>query len=242
MADVGISVETAADVAKEAADFVLLKQSLSVLRAGILQGRRTFANTLKYIYTTTSANFGNMISMAGASMFLPFLPLLAKQILLNNFLSDFPAVGIPTDNVDEEMLKKPRRWNVRSIRAFMVVFGLVSSLFDFATFGLLLFVAKANEPTFQTAWFIESLLSELVIALVVRTRKLFFKSRPGRLLWVSTLVAAIATLVIPYLPVMRLMGFVPLPLWLLASLVGLTLVYVAAAEVAKKLFFRKFTD
>ncbi len=236
-ADIGISVETAVDVAKEAADFVLLKQGLNVLVEGIKQGRRTFANTLKYIYTTTSANFGNMVSMAGASLFLPFLPMLAKQILLNNFLSDFPAIGIPGDNVDEEMLIKPRRWDVKSIRNFMVVFGLVSSLFDYATFALLLLIAKAQAPQFQTAWFIESLLSELVIALVVRTRRLFFRSKPGRVLWVSTLIAAVLTLVIPYLPFASALGFVPLPLWLMASLVGLTLLYVLAAEIAKKIYF-----
>ena len=237
-ADIGISVESAVDVAKETADFVLLKQGLSVLAEGIRQGRKTFSNTLKYIYTTTSANFGNMVSMAGASLFLPFLPMLAKQILLNNFLSDFPAVGIPGDNVDEEMLTKPRRWDVRSIRGFMVVFGLVSSLFDYATFGLLLFIARAQEPQFQTAWFIESLLSELVIALVVRTRRLFYRSKPGRVLWVSTLIAAVLALAIPYLPFAGALGFVPLPLWLIASLIGLTALYVLAAEIAKKIYFK----
>ncbi len=240
-ADIGISVETAVDVAKEAADFVLLKQGLGVLVEGIKQGRRTFANTLKYIYTTTSANFGNMVSMAGASLFLPFLPMLAKQILLNNFLSDFPAIGIPGDSVDPEMLIKPRRWDVKAIRNFMVVFGLVSSLFDYATFALLLMLAKAQESQFQTAWFVESLLSELVIALVVRTRRVFFRSRPGKVLWVSTLIAAVLTLLIPYLPFASALGFVPLPIWLLLSLVGLTLLYVLAAEIAKKIYFKKLS-
>ncbi len=240
-ADIGISVEQAVDVAKEAADFVLLRQDLGVLHAGIEEGRRTFANTLKYIFTTTSANFGNMFSMAGASLFLPFLPLLAKQILLNNFLSDFPAIGIASDNVDEDMVARPHRWNIRFIRDFMIIFGLVSSLFDYVTFGLLLFVARATEQQFQTGWFIESLLTELVIALVVRTRRPFFLSRPGKLLWTSTLVVSLVTLAVPYLPYGQILGFTPLPAWLMAALVALTALYVVAAEIAKKFFYERIT-
>lgn len=236
-ADVGISVDQAVDVAKEAADFVLLRHDLDVLLAGIKEGRRTFANTLKYIFTTTSANFGNMLSMAGASIFLPFLPLLAKQILLNNFLSDFPAMGIPGDNVDNDLVEKPHRWNIHFIRNFMIVFGLVSSVFDYATFGILLFVVHATEQQFQTGWFIESLLTELVIALVVRTRRPFFRSRPGKALWMLTLVVSIATLVIPYLPFSHFLGFTPLPVWVMIALVALTGLYVAAAEIAKKIFY-----
>lgn len=238
-ADVGISVEQAADVAKEAADFVLLRHDLGVLRAGIEEGRRTFANTLKYIFTTTSANFGNMVSMAGASAFLPFLPLLAKQILLNNFLSDIPAVGIARDNVDADMMQRPHRWNIRMIRTFMIVFGLVSSVFDYATFGLLLWVAHATEAQFQTGWFVESLLTELAVALVVRTRGPFLRSRPGTLLWASTVAVALVTLLLPYLPVAPLLGFTPLPLWLTAALVGVTGLYVVAAEAAKKVFYAR---
>jgi Mg2+-importing ATPase len=239
-ADVGISVEKAVDVAKEAADFVLLRHDLDILLSGIREGRRTFANTLKYIFTTTSANFGNMLSMAGASLFLPFLPLLAKQILLNNFLSDIPAIGMPGDNVDEDMVSRPHRWNIHMIRNFMVIFGLVSSVFDYATFGLLILVAHASEQQFQTGWFIESLLTELVIALVVRTRKVFYKSRPGRLLWVLTLSVGLLTILAPYLPFSRFLGFTPLPLWLMGALIGLTLLYVAAVEVVKKHFFSRF--
>ena len=238
-ADIGISVDQAVDVAKEAADFVLLRQDLGVLHAGIEAGRRTFANTLKYIFTTISANLGNMLSMAGASLFLPFLPLLAKQILLNNFLSDFPAVTIGGDNVDDEMIARPHRWNVRMIRNFMIIFGLVSSFFDYATFGLLLFVLRASEPQFQTAWFIESLLTELVIALVVRTRKPFFRSKPSRLLWISTLVISLLTLAIPYLPFVSLLDFTPLPAWVMVALVTLTCLYVLAAEIAKKFFYAR---
>ncbi len=241
-ADIGISVDQAVDVAKEAADFVLLKHDLSVLLAGIKQGRQTFANTLKYIFTTTSANFGNMLSMAGVSLFLPYLPLLAKQILLNNFLSDFPAIGIPGDNVDEEMLARPHRWNIKYIRSFMIIFGLVSSLFDYATFGLLLFVAHTAEGQFQTSWFIESLLSELVIALVIRTRRPFFRSKPGKVLWMITLIVGLVTLTIPYLPFGDVLGFTPLPAWLMASLVGITILYIVAVEVVKKVFYRHFKN
>jgi P-type Mg2+ transporter len=238
-ADIGISVDQAVDVAKDAADFILLQSDLGVLRAGIEEGRRTFANTLKYIFTTTSANFGNMLSMAGASLFLPFLPLLPKQILLNNFLSDLPAFGIASDNVDEDMVTRPHRWNIRFIREFMIIFGLVSSVFDYATFGLLLLVVHATEQQFQTGWFVESLLTELVIALVVRTRRLFFLSRPGKFLWISTLIVSVATIVLPYTRFGALFGLIPLPAWVTAALVGFTGLYVVAAEIAKKYFYRR---
>ncbi len=177
-ADVGISVDSAVDVAKDASDLVLLKQDLDILKQGIDEGRRTFANTLKYILTTTSANFGNMFSMAAASMFLPFLPLLASQILLNNFLSDIPGTSIASDNVDPEWVARPRRWDNQFIARYMIVFGLVSSIFDLMTFGLLLYVFNVTANEFRTGWFVESLLTELVIALVVRTRRLCFRSRP----------------------------------------------------------------
>jgi Mg2+-importing ATPase len=238
-ADVSLSVDTAVDVAKDAADFVLLKTDLGILREGIDEGRRTFANTLKYILTTTSANFGNMFSMAGASMFLPFLPLLASQILLNNFLSDIPAITIAGDNVDPEWVEKPRRWNTKFIRNYMVLFGLVSSIFDFLTFGILLFLFRTSPEEFRTGWFIESLLTELVIALVVRTRHPFFRSRPGTLLLVSTLVFIGMTLVLPYLPFSSVFGFIPLPAPLMLTLLGLTAFYVLATELAKKFFYSR---
>lgn len=240
-ADIGISVDKAVDVAKEAADFVLLRQELSVLLEGIKEGRRTFANTLKYIFTTTSANFGNMLSMAASSLFLPFLPLLAKQILLNNFLSDIPALGMPGDSVDEEAILKPHRWNIRMIRNFMIVFGSISSLFDLATFGLLLWVARGTQAQFQTGWFIESLLTELLVALVIRTRKVFYKSRPGKLLLVSSLLVGLFTLTLPYGPISSLMGFIPLPLWLMGMLVFLSLLYVVVVEGVKRIFFGMFS-
>jgi Mg2+-importing ATPase len=237
--DVSISVETAVDVAKSAADFVLLRQDLDILRDGIDEGRRTFANTLKYILTTISANFGNMFSMAGASLLLPFLPLLAPQILLNNFLSDIPAAAIARDNVDPEWVEKPRRWNTIFIRNYMVLFGLVSSIFDFLAFGALLYLFRASPVEFRTGWFVESLLTELVIALVVRTRRLFFRSRPGSLLLVSTLALAGLALTLPYLPFSRLFGFVPLPAPLMLALIGLTGSYVLTVEAVKKAFYAR---
>ena len=238
-ADVGLSVDTAVDVAKEAADFVLLKKDLGILRQGIDEGRVTFANTLKYILTTISANFGNMFSMAGASMLLSFLPLLAPQILLNNFLSDIPATTIASDNVDPEMVDKPHRWNTKFIRNYMILFGLVSSIFDFMTFGTLLFLFHASPEEFRTGWFIESLITELVIALVIRTRYLFFRSRPGTLLLVSSLIFIGITLVLPDLPFISVFGFIPLPAPLMLTLLGLTALYVIVTEVTKKFFYSR---
>lgn len=240
-ADVGISVEQAVDVAKEAADLVLLEHDLDVLRQGLVRGRNTFANTLKYILTTTSANFGNMLSMAGASLFLPFLPLLAKQILLNNFLSDIPGMTIANDSVDHEWVERPHRWNLEFIKRFMIVFGLVSGVFDYLTFGVLLLWFHASPEIFRTAWFIESLLTELVIALVVRTRRPFFRSRPGRALEISTGIAIVVTLVLPWTPVAGMFGLVALPKEVLFAICGITAMYVVAAELVKR-YYPAVTD
>jgi Mg2+-importing ATPase len=237
-ADTSLSVEHAVDVAKAAADFVLLDKDLDVIRRGIEEGRTTFANTLKYVLTTMSANLGNMISMAAASLFLPFLPLLAGQILLNNLLSDIPAIGIADDAVDLELIERPQRWNMRFIGRFMLEFGVVSSIFDFLTFGALLLVFRSGPAVFRTGWFVESLLTELVIALVVRTRRPFFRSRPGRLLLWSTLTLVVVTFSIPYLPFVDLFGFVPLPGVLLITVVGITALYLVAAEMTKSRFYR----
>ncbi|MGE3673182.1 MAG: HAD-IC family P-type ATPase, partial [Polyangiaceae bacterium] len=238
-ADTSLSVDQAVDVAREAADFVLLERQLDVIRRGIEEGRKTFANTLKYVLTTTSANLGNMVSMAVASLFLPFLPLLAGQILLNNFLSDIPALGIANDSVDPELVDRPRRWDIRFIARFMVEFGLLSSLFDLLTFGALLGLFHATPELFRTGWFVESLLTELVIALVVRTRRPLFRSRPGRLLFWSTQAVIVAAFVIPYLPHIGVLGFVAPPPALLALLALITLGYVVAAELMKRWFYRR---
>ncbi len=237
-ADTSLSVDQAVDVAREAADFVLLERDLDVIRRGIEEGRRTFANTLKYVQTTTSANLGNMISMACASLFLPFLPLLPGQVLLNNFLSDIPAIGLAGDNVDVEMVEAPRRWDIRMVGRFMVQFGVLSAGFDFLMFGLLLHVFHALAAEFRTAWFIESLLTELVIALVVRTRRPFYRSRPGRVLWGSTAILIPIAFAIPYLPGMGVLGFVPLPVPLVGAVAAVTLAYVLATEVQKRVFYR----
>ena len=238
-ADTSLSVEEAVDVAREAADFVLLERGLDVIRRGIEEGRKTFANTLKYILMTTSANLGNMVSMATVSVFLPFLPLTAGQILLNNFLSDVPAIGIADDTVDRELVDRPRRWDIGFISRYMVEFGALSSVFDFLTFGALLGVFLAAPQTFRTGWFVESLLTELVVALVIRTRRPFYRSRPGTLLLWSTIGLIILTLAIPYLPFMAVFGFVPLPAPLLATIAGITVLYVAATEWQKRWFFRR---
>jgi Mg2+-importing ATPase len=233
-----VSVDQAVDVAKEAADFVLLERHLEVIRRGIEEGRKTFANTLKYVLTTTSANLGNMVSMALASMFLPFLPLLAGQILLNNFLSDVPAIGLADDSVDPELVDHPRRWDMRFIGRFMVAFGVLSSLFDFLTFGALLGLLAATPELFRTGWFVESLLTELIIALVVRTRRPFFRSRPGTLLLASTLGIIAVTFAIPFLPFTGALGFTALPGTVLLTLIGITVLYVAATELVKARFYR----
>lgn len=238
-ADVGISVEEAVDAARESADIILLSRDLDVLRSGVEDGRRTFANTLKYISITTSANFGNMVSMALATPLLPFLPLAAKQILLNNFLSDVPSITISSDNVDPDRVSSPQRWNINDIQKFMVVFGLVSSVFDALTFAVLLLVFHADEATFQTSWFIISALTELAVVLVLRTHRPAYRSRPSLLLLCSTLVVAATTFIIPFLRVpSSAFGFVPLSAAQMGAIVAIVLGYIGATEVAKVWFFR----
>jgi Mg2+-importing ATPase len=237
-ADVSISVETAVDVAKATADLVLTRKGLDVIRSGIEHGRTTFANTLKYVLTTTSANFGNMISMAVAPLILPFLPLTAGQVLLNNFLSDVPAVGIASDRVDPELVARPRRWSTRFIGRFMLEFGLLSSLFDAATFAVLLLGFGATAQVFRTGWFVESLFTELVIALVVRTRRPAWRSRPGRTLVVTTVAVATVAFVLPYLPFIGVLGFTQPPALLMLAIVLITFCYVAASELLKQWFYR----
>jgi Mg2+-importing ATPase len=233
-ADVGISVEGAVDVARESADVVLLRPDLAVLRQGVEDGRRTFANTLKYICITTSANFGNMVSMAIATPLLPFLPLAAKQILLNNFLSDFPSMAISTDRVDEENVARPLAWDIGEVRRFMVVFGLVSTAFDLLTFWLLLVVFRADEALFQTAWFVVSVLTELAVVLALRTQRPAWRSAPSRLLFGSTLAVAALSLALPYLGALAgAFGFVPLAGPMVAVLLGVVAGYLGVTEAVK---------
>ncbi len=240
-ADVSVSVDTAVDIAKETADFVLLEHSLTVLREGIEEGRRVFANTMKYVYTTSSANFGNMLSMAGLSLAVPFLPLLPKQILLNNFLSDLPAMAIAGDRVDAEMVEKPRRWDVARIRNFMLTFGVISSAFDVMTFIVLLVVLRAAPDEFRTAWFVESLLTEVAILLVVRTHRPLLKSKPSRGVLLSTIAVALGAIALPYVPaIATTFNFIPLPASLMAILLAITVAYIAVNEIAKHQFRRRF--
>ncbi|OPY74897.1 MAG: Magnesium-transporting ATPase, P-type 1 [Syntrophorhabdus sp. PtaU1.Bin050] len=237
-ADVGISVNSAVDVAKEVADIVLLEKDLHVLANGVLEGRKTFANTLKYVFMATSANFGNMFSMAGASLFLSFLPLLPKQILFTNLLTDFPEMTIATDNVDKEMLGRPRRWNIKFIRNFMLVFGLLSSVFDYLTFGVLLFILHAPVKEFRTGWFMESVISASMIVLVIRTRGPFLKSKPGRALLMTTLLVVLVTILFPYTPMGTLFGFAPIPVPYLLTLLLVVVLYIISADIAKRFFYR----
>ena len=239
-ADVGISVESAVNVAKESADIVLLKQDLNVLIDGVREGRRTFTNTMKYIFMATSANFGNMFSMAGASVFLPFLPLLPVQILLTNLLTDLPAMTISSDNVDPTAIDKPADWNLPFIRRFMLTFGLLSSVFDYLSFGVLLWVFKANENLFQTGWFIESVLSASIIVLVVRTRQVAFRSRPGTWLMAATALIVVVVLLLPITPLARVFGFTAIPLSLYAAIIGVVTAYVLSAEGLKHWFYRRY--
>ncbi|MGZ5803601.1 MAG: cation transporting ATPase C-terminal domain-containing protein, partial [Xanthobacteraceae bacterium] len=239
-ADVGISVDSAVDVAKEAADMILLERDLVVLHAGVLEGRRTFGNIMKYIMMGTSSNFGNMFSMAGASLILPFLPMLPIQILLNNFLYDLSEVPIPMDDVDDELLAQPRHWDIQFIRNFMLVLGSVSSLFDFLTFGLLLWVFKANEALFQTGWFIESLATQVLVIFIIRTRRNPLRSRPNPLLAATSIGVVILGIALPYSALGRWFGFVPLPPSFLAALAGMVVCYLLLAEGVKRWFYRRF--
>ena len=238
-ADVGISVQQAVDVARESADIILLERDLGVLYRGIEDGRRAFANTLKYISITTSANFGNMVSMALATPLLPFLPLAAKQILLNNLLSDLPSLTISSDNVDREHLTSAQHWKIGDVQRFMIVFGLISSVFDLLTFATLHYVLKADAPLFQTVWFVISLLTELAVVLVLRTHGSAFASRPSRLLLWTTIAATVIALGIPYLgPFATLFGFIPLSGFDM-GLIGLILAgYIVSTEIAKRWIYR----
>jgi P-type Mg2+ transporter len=238
--DVGISVDTAVDVAKEASDIVLLEKNFEVLIHGVIEGRRTFANTIKYVFMATSANFGNMFSMAGASTFLSFLPALPKQILLTNLLTDMPEMTLATDNVDKELIAKPHKFNMKFIRKFMIVFGLLNSVADYTTFGVLLYFGSAPDQ-FRTGWFIENVFSAALVVLAMRTIKPLIKSRPGKYL-VLAIVAIICTVfVIPYTPLGKEFGFTPIPIFILELITIIVTIYIISVEIAKRLFYRKIT-
>ncbi len=251
-ADVGISVENAVDVAKESADLILLKPDLTVLDQGVLEGRKTFGNTMKYIMMGVSSNFGTMFSVAGASLFLSFLPMTAIQILLNNLLYDLSEATIPTDNVDDEYIGKPKRLDISYIRRFMVIMGPVSSIFDYLTFFLLLFVflplipgvgiSLHKQSVFQTAWFVESLATQALVVFVLRTRKTpFYKSKPGKYLVISTLAVVVAAFALPYTPLGAIFNFTPPPANFYLALVGLIGGYLFLVEVVKKWFIKRYS-
>lgn len=237
-ADVGISVDTAIDVAKDAADIVLLEKDLAVLATGVAEGRRIFANTIKYVLMGTSSNFGNMFSAAAASAVLTFLPMLPSQILLNNLLYDSSQLAIPTDRVDDELLHAPSHWNIAFIRRFMLTFGPISSMFDFLTFGLMLGVLHAGAVEFHTGWFVESLATQTLIIFAIRTRRVpFLRSRPGLLLTVTTLTVVTIGVALTVTPLSHSLGFTPLPWQFFAAMVVLTVAYLTLVEVTKKMFY-----
>ena len=238
-ADIGITVDNAVDIAKESADIVLLKKDLRVLRDGILEGRKTFGNTMKYIMMGTSSNFGNMVSVAAASLFLPFLPLLPVQILLNNLLYDVSQSTIPTDAVDEEYVLAPKRWDIGFIKKFLLVFGPVSSLFDILTFISLLVVFHAPMEIFRTVWFLESLCTQTFIIFAIRTTKVpFYKSHPSRLLIISSIFVVLAGIAITLTPAGGLFGFVPITLPYFLLIGALVAGYIVVVEIVKKRFYR----
>jgi Mg2+-importing ATPase len=240
VADVGISVDNATDVARSAADIILLEPSLAAISQGVTEGRRTFANTLKYIRMGTSSNFGNMLSMAGAALLLPFLPMSPGQILLNNLIYDASQTAIPSDNVDVEVESEPARWDVHAIERFMVIFGPVSSVFDYATFGaLLLMLGTHNENAFHTGWFVESLFTQILVVLAIRTRlSPFWRSRPSKQLAAAIVAALAAAVIIPLSPLGSVMGFGGLPWQFWVLLAGLVVAYLTLIEIVKVFFNR----
>jgi len=239
--DVGISVDNAVDVAKESADIILLEKKLRVLHDGVLEGRKTFGNTMKYILMGTSSNFGNMFSVAGGSLFLPFLPMLPIQILLNNLLYDLSELSIPTDNVDPEYISKPKKLDISLIRKFMIFLGPISSIFDFLTFFIMLFVFNATEPLFQTAWFIESLCTQTLAVFVIRTRRRpFYKSKPSMLLLLSCLSIVSAALILPLTPIGALFHFTEPPLTFFIFLAGLMVAYLLLVDFVKAWFYKRY--
>ncbi len=235
VADVGISVDNATDVARAAADVILLQPSLAAIAQGVREGRRTFANTIKYIRMGTSSNFGNMLSMAGAALLLPFLPMLPSQILLNNLIYDASQTAIPTDGIDPETEVEPAQWDIRGIERFMLVFGPISSIFDYLTFGLLLVIVNSNEAAFHTGWFVESLATQVLVIFVIRTRRTpFWRSRPSRPLLAAALGAVLVAVALPLSPLAGLLGFSSLPALYWVVLPLLVAAYLAIVELVKR--------
>jgi Mg2+-importing ATPase len=239
-ADVGISVENAVDVAKETADIILMKKGLQELMEGVIEGRKAFGNTMKYMMMGLSSNFGNMFSMLGAALFLPFFPMTAGQILLNNFLYDASQLAIPSDNVDEEYLSKPKHWDMKFIKKFMLIFGPISSIFDFLTFYLLYSVFGLSGSLFQTGWFIESLATQLFVIFIIRTRRIpFIQSRPSVYLIYSMIIVFLVALLLIYSPLAAYFGFSALPGNVLFTIFGLVIIYLVLVEIAKQIFYKK---
>lgn len=240
-ADIGISVDSAADVAKDAAEMILLEHDLGVLQSGVIEGRRTFGNIMKYIMMGTSSNFGNMFSMAGGALFLPFLPMLPTQILLNNMLYDISEIPIPMDNVDKEYLKRPRQWDINFVRKFMLIVGPISSIFDFLTFFVMLKVFQAGEALFHTGWFLESLATQVLVIFIIRTRKNPLKSRPNPWLTACSLLVVAVAILLPFTPLGRFFGFVPPPALFFVILAGMVIVYLLMVEFVKQWFYKRYT-
>lgn len=241
-ADIGISVDSAVDVAKDAADMILLEHDLKALQSGVIEGRRTFSNIMKYIMMGTSSNFGNMFSMAGASLFLPFLPMLPTQILVNNMLYDISEIPIPLDNVDKEYLMRPRQWDINFVRKFMLVIGPISSIFDFLTFFVMLKVFQAGEVLFHTGWFIESLATQVLVIFVIRTRKNPLKSHPNRWLTICSLFVVALAVLLPFTSLGTYLGFVAPPLLFFFILTIMVVVYLVMVEIVKQWFYRRYNS
>jgi Mg2+-importing ATPase len=238
-ADVGLSVQGAVDVAKQAADMILLENDLMVLHQGMLEGRRTFGNVMKYIMMATSSNFGNMFSMAAATLFLPFLPMLPLQVLLNNLLYDVSEIALPLDNVDAQDLQQPRQWDMGFIRSFMLSIGPISSVFDFLTFYGLSLLFGLQESLFRTGWFVESMATQVLVIFVIRTRLNPLRSRPNRWLVLTSVAVLAVALALPFSPLAPVLGFAALPAIYFAWLAALLLAYLLAVEVAKQWFYKR---
>jgi Mg2+-importing ATPase len=239
-ADVAISVENAVDVAKESADIVLLRQDLRTIIDAVLEGRKTFLNTMKYLFLQTSSNFGNVFSMAGASLIIPFLPMLPKQVLMSNLLTDTAVMSIPTDEVDRDWIKSPKKWDMNFIKRFMIVFGLLSSVFDYITFLFLLYVMKVSSDIFRSTWFLEGLFTQILVILSLRTKKFFLKSKPSGLLLITVFGVGLVGIIIPFTPLGKMLELRPLsmPFYLFVFLV--VVFYLASVEIVKRFFYKKY--